>query len=127
MTINERVKHFRKDVLQISQANFADKLGMKQTGISYMEREGSTVTDQTIKSICLLYHVNEDWLRNGTGEMFIQQTKDEQIAAFVGNLLKDEEDSFKRRLISALAGLDDDGWDFLDQFLDSVQKKKSQE
>lgn len=127
MTINERVKHFRKDVLQISQANFADKLGMKQTGISYMEREGSTVTDQTIKSICLLYHVNEEWLRNGTGEMFIQQTKDEQIAAFVGDLLKDEEDSFKRRLISALAGLDDDGWDFLDQFLDSVQKKKSQE
>lgn len=127
MTINERVKHFRKDVLQISQANFADKLGMKQTGISYMEREGSTVTDQTIKSICLLYHVNEDWLRNGTGEMFVKLSRDDQIAAFVGDLLKDEEDSFKRRLISALAGLDDDGWDFLDQFLDSVQKKKSQE
>lgn len=127
MTINERVKHFRKDVLQISQANFADKLGMKQTGISYMEREGSTVTDQTIKSICLLYHVNEDWLRNGTGEMFVKLSRDDQIAAFVGDLLKDEEDSFKRRLISALAGLDDDGWDFLDQFLDSVQKKKNQE
>lgn len=72
MTINERVKHFRKDVLHISQTEFATSLGMKQTGVSYMERDGSTVTDQTIKAICLLYNVNEDWLRNGSGEMYIQ-------------------------------------------------------
>ena len=36
MTINERVKHFRKDVLHISQTEFAVSLGMKQTGVSYM-------------------------------------------------------------------------------------------
>ena len=70
MTINERVKHFRKNTLHISQAEFAAKLGMKQTGISYMERDGSTVTDQTIKAICLLYNVNEEWLRTGSGEMY---------------------------------------------------------
>lgn len=40
MTINERVKHFRKDVLHISQTEFAVSLGMKQTGVSYMERDG---------------------------------------------------------------------------------------
>ena len=72
MTINERVKHFRKDVLHISQTEFAVSLGMKQTGVSYMERDGSTVTDQTIKAICLLYNVNEEWLRTGSGEMYIQ-------------------------------------------------------
>ncbi len=72
MTINERVKHFRKNVLHISQTEFANALGMKQTGISYMERDGSTVTDQTIKTICLLYNVNEDWLRNGNDPLFIE-------------------------------------------------------
>lgn len=70
MTINERVKHFRKNTLHISQTEFAAKLGMKQTGISYMERDGSTVTDQTIKAICLLYNVNEEWLRTGLGDMY---------------------------------------------------------
>lgn len=72
MTINERVKHFRKNVLHISQTEFANKLGMKQTGVSYMERDGSTVTDQTIKAICLLFNVNEDWLRNGSEPMFVE-------------------------------------------------------
>lgn len=72
MTINERVKHFRKDVLHISQTEFANALGMKQTGVSYMERDGSTVTDQTIKAICLLYNVNEEWLRNGNGPMYVK-------------------------------------------------------
>lgn len=72
MTINERVKYFRKDILHINQTEFAASLGMKQTGVSYMERDGSTVTDQTIKSICLLYNVNEDWLRYGTEPIYIQ-------------------------------------------------------
>lgn len=72
MTINERVKYFRKDILHISQTEFATQLGMKQTGVSYMERDGSTVTDQTIKAISLLYNVNEDWLRYGSGEIYIQ-------------------------------------------------------
>ena len=37
-----------------------------------MERDGSTVNEQTIKAICLLYNVNEEWLRTGSGEMYIQ-------------------------------------------------------
>lgn len=72
MTINERVKIFRKDILCMSQREFADKLGMKQTGISYMERIGSTVTDSNIKSICLIFNLNEEWLRYGTEPMYIE-------------------------------------------------------
>lgn len=124
MSINERVKHFRKDILKISQASFADRLGMKQTGISYMEREGSTVTDQTIKSICLLYHVNEDWLRNGTGEIFIQLDEDEQISSFFHDLLQEENGSFKRQFVTALSHLDDNGWNLLNQFMDYFTQNK---
>ena len=124
MSINERVKHFRKDILKISQARFADRLGMKQTGISYMEREGSTVTDQTIKSICLLYHVNEDWLRNGTGEMFTQLDEDEQISSFFHDLLQEENGSFKRQFVTALSHLDDNGWNLLNQFMDYFTQNK---
>lgn len=122
--MNERIKNLRK-TLGFTQQEFAERIGVKRNTIAQYEIGRNEPIDSVVNLICKEYNVNEDWLRNGTGEMFIQQTKDEQIAAFVGDLLKDEEDSFKRRLISALAGLDDDGWDFLDQFLDSVQKKKA--
>ena len=55
--------------------------------------------------------------------MFITQTRDEQIEEFIGTLLQNEEDSFKRRLISGLAALDDTGWRVLENFLDSIQKE----
>lgn len=126
MTQGERVKAIRK-ALGLTLEKFGEPLGVKKQTVSRIENGVNNITEQMAKAICREFYVNMEWLQNGSGEMFIQQTKDEQIAAFVGDLLKDEEDSFKRRLISALAGLDDDGWDFLDQFLDSVQKKKSQE
>lgn len=126
MTQGERVKAIRK-ALGLTLEKFGQPLGVKKNAISQIENGRNGLTDQMAKAICREFNVNEEWLRNGTGEMFVELSRDDQIAAFVGNLLKDEEDSFKRRLISALAGLDDDGWDFLDQFLDSVQKKKSQE
>ena len=66
MTVNERIRHFRKNVLHINQRQFAADLGMAQTGVSGLEQDGATVTDRAIKSICMAYSVNEDWLRNGT-------------------------------------------------------------
>ena len=35
-------------------------------------------------------------LRTGEGEMFIKQTRDEQIASFVGSIQSSEDDSFKK-------------------------------
>ena len=70
------------------------------------------------------FHVNEDWLRTGNGDMFIEMTKDEQIEEFIGDALRNEEDSFKKRLISGLAALDENGWKVLEDFLDSIQKKE---
>lgn len=72
MTINERIRYFRKDVLKLNQTAFAESIGMKQRGASGMEQDGATVTDRAIKSICMAFNLNEDWLRNGTEPMYIQ-------------------------------------------------------
>ena len=71
MTINERIRHLRKDVLRLNQRQFALDLGMAQTGVSGMEQDGATVTDRVIKSISLSYNVSEDWLRDGAEPMFV--------------------------------------------------------
>lgn len=121
--MKDRIRELRK-VLNLTQEELGKRLGIKRNTIATYESGRNEPIDAVISLICREFNVNEEWLRNGTGEMFIEQTPYEEIAAFVGNLLKDEEDSFKRRLISGLAALDDTGWEVLEKFLDSIQKKK---
>lgn len=40
-----------------------------------MEKHGATVTEQNIMAICAQFCVNEDWLRTGSGKMFIENEK----------------------------------------------------
>ncbi len=70
MTINERVKYIRKDVLGMNQSDFASKLGMRQTGVSTYEQNGKTVTDTTVNIICLVFGINEIFVRTGEGPIF---------------------------------------------------------
>ena len=73
MNINERILFLRKH-LNLSQQEFGERIGLKYGAIGKMEREGGTVIDQNIKMICSAYHINEEWLRDGTGEMEAQPT-----------------------------------------------------
>lgn len=121
--LNERLKKLRK-TLDLTQQAFADRIGIARGNVGAYEVGKNAPSDAVISLICREFNVNEHWLRDGTGEMFIEQTRDEQIAAFVGDVLKTEDESFKRRLISGLAALDDNGWKVLEDFLDSIQKKR---
>lgn len=122
--MNERLKEIRL-ALDMNQEDFGKLLGITKSGVSDIESGRRKVTDQHIIMLkSQKHHLNEDWLRTGVGNMFIEQSEDAQISSFIGDLLKDEEESFKRRLISGLAALDQNGWDVLEKFLDSIQKKK---
>ena len=121
--MKDRIKKIRKE-LDLTQQEFADRIGIKRNSFANYETGRNTPIDAIIVSICREFNVNEHWLRDGTGEMFIKQTRDEQIAAFIGDMLKDEKESFKRRLISALANLDESDWGVLEKLVDSMQKEK---
>ncbi len=72
MTINERVRYFRKDVLHMNQTEFANSIGMKQTSVSSFEKEGATVSDQSIKAISSVHGIREEWLRTGEEPMRLE-------------------------------------------------------
>ncbi len=72
--MNNRIRELRKS-LQLSQKEFAERIGLKQNAISYMEKSGATVTEQNIKAICSEFNVNESWLRTGEGDMLLQAEK----------------------------------------------------
>lgn len=66
MNINQRIKELRKQ-LRYNQKDFGKKIGIGQAGVSWIEQDGNTVTDQNIRMICETFNVAETWLRTGEG------------------------------------------------------------
>ena len=82
MNINQRVRFLRKEILKLNQRDFASSLGMTQTGVSSIEKDGATITDRVVKSISLIYNISETWLRNGIEPIKIQP-KETSLDQFV--------------------------------------------
>lgn len=119
--MNDRIKELRK-AMNLSQEKFGELLGITKSGVSDIESGRRKVTDQHI--IMLVNNgVNEEWLRTGKGSMFVPKSKDEEIAEMLADIQKSGEDSFRHRLVSALARLDDDGWDKLEELIDMISNK----
>ena len=83
-------------------------------------------SDRTISDICREFGVREAWLRTGEGEMFVQDTQSEQVAAFLADLTKDDSDTFKKRFIEMLAGLSPADWELLERMAEKLTQKKEE-
>ncbi len=98
--MNERIKELRKE-LGLTLEKFGERLGVTKVTISRLENGINNVTDQMFKSICREFDVSEEWLRDGTGEMF--RTHDDETAALVYNFLADaEKDDFCADLLELI-------------------------
>lgn len=69
MTIGERIRLVRKKS-KLTQAEFGEKIGLKQSSLGQIESSTRNATDRTILLICEKFNVREVWLRTGEGEMF---------------------------------------------------------
>ena len=120
--MNERLKELRKS-LGFTQQAMADKLGIKRNTVATYEIGKAIPSDRTISDICREFHVNEEWLRSGTGEMFTPQRKSDEIARFLADVMMEDESEFKFRLTSALAKMDDKGWDEIEKLIERINEK----
>lgn len=89
-----------------------------------MESGENSPSEQTVKLICQEFNVNEDWLRTGNGEMFVELSKDEQISAMLGEIQRLGDENFKYRLVSALCKLSESDWTALENLVDMISDKK---
>lgn len=99
--MKDRLKNLRKK-LNITQQEFADKIGIKRNSYANYETGRNKPIDAIIKSICREFNVNEEWLRNGTGEMFNKETTFSLDDYAKNNNLTDME----KKLIVGFMGLD---------------------
>lgn len=120
--MNSRIKAIRKEIKKngkpISQEEFGYRLGVSRDVIANLERTTNPVapTEQMLKLICREFNVNETWLRTGEGEMFNALSMDEQLAFYLGTILSEQGDTFKKRLIAALSALDESEWSAVEAF-----------
>lgn len=119
--MNERIKELRKS-LGLTQLEFGEQVGVKANTVGNYEIGLRTPSDAVIRAICREFNVNEDWLRTGEGEMFNPQ--DEKLAAFVGSLVADDSDPFKRRMVELLADLTPEEWKLLEKMAERLTKKE---
>ena len=109
--MNTRIQQVIEE-LGIKKIDFAKTIGVSPAFVSELWSGKKSPSDRTIRDICDKFNVNETWLRFGEGSMFVERTREEEIALFLGKVA-DGPNNFKKRLISVLANLDEDGWQLL--------------
>lgn len=122
--MQNRIKEIRKEH-GISQAKFAEKLGLSRNHIAQVETGKGKFSERTIKDICRIWDISEEWLKTGVGEMHI--SKDDQLTILLGNIAKGDE-QFLESFLEVWLTLDDTSKEALKVIATSLgQKLKERE
>lgn len=127
MTIGERVKVVRKET-KLSQEEFAHKLGFDTRGaIANLELGRTEAPDKLLSLISNIFGVREEWLRTGEGDMRMgEDAQSEKIEDFINGVVRDDDDTFKKRFLEMLAGLDPADWELLERMAEKLTQKKGE-
>lgn len=122
--MKNRILKIRKDS-KLNQEDFGLRLNLTKNYISLIETGNRIPSDRTISDICREFNVNEDWLKNGTGDMY--KEKDGSFSELLVEL-EDSDDDFIKSLITVYMGLDEDSKSALRKIAKGMAEKyKSRE
>lgn len=111
-TIGTRIKEIRKGA-GLTLEKFGAKIGITAASMSTIENGKSNPSGQTVLMICREFNVNEDWLRDGKGEPFMQLSREESIAAYVGSLTGGHITDIEESIIKFMAETTVEEWENL--------------
>ena len=123
MEIGERIKAVRKH-FKLTQAEFGERIGVKGNTIATYEIGRNAPVDAIFSLLCREYGVNEIWLRSGEGEMFQAMTEDEELAAYLGDVMNDEPASFRSRLTLEMKNWTPEVWQMLEEICKRLATEK---
>lgn len=117
--MNSRIKELRKH-LNLTQDDFGERIGIKKSAVSHMESGRNTPSAQTIAMICDKFGVNREWLVTGSGPMFRQRTKEEQLGDLFREVALDPDDAFRKKIFLGLAKLNPEDWKLVENLVDKM-------
>lgn len=103
-----RVRKLRKK-LKLTQEAFGNSIGMSKSNVCNIESGLVSLREGNIDLICEKYHVNQNWLLNGEGEMFVELSEDDELGILIGEFLA-EDDPYKKKIIKTMLSLKDEDW-----------------
>lgn len=121
--MNMRIKQLRKQ-LKLSQQEFAEKIHISRSQLSYYESGTVSIPERSQKEICEKFNVNIEWLKTGEGEMYKPQPQIDELEYLMGKFsINAEEDEMRTKIIKALLKLDDNGWKVIEGLVDDILKE----
>jgi transcriptional regulator with XRE-family HTH domain len=107
MTINERIRHLRKDILKLTQEEFAHKLKVSTSNIGSIDIGRTRLTDRLIADICREWSISEKWLVSG------------EEPVFCGNA-----DPFTHKIVDIYESLSPDSRKYLKGYIDRLLEEQ---
>lgn len=118
MEIYERIRMLRKEHLKISMEAFGNRLGVSRDTINNIEHNRLARPDQKMslyKLICKEFSVSEEWLLNGTGEMF--SSNEAEYITLIDRIMTGENE-FAKNIFKAFATFEERDWEALQRMID---------
>ena len=122
MELFERIRDLRKNILHMTQEEFAESIKISRSNLGNIETKKVTVTERVISDICEKHNISKEWLINGTGDVFIEIDKENQLMAWAGSVLGSSDESFKKRVVKMLSELNESDWETLEKIAEKLHK-----
>lgn len=118
MEVYERIRILRKEVLKMSQEVFAERLGVSRSVIKNIELNALARPDQKLslyKLICSEFGINENWLLNGTGDMYADDKT--EYDTLIDRVMTGQNE-FAKNIFKTFALFDEADWEALRRMID---------
>lgn len=127
MEIYERIRELRKKHLKMSMEVFGKRLGVSRDTINNIELNRLARPDQKMslyKLICSEFGVSEEWLLNGTGDMW--DNKEAEYGTLIDRVMTGENE-FVKNIFKTFALFDEKDWEALQAMIEKYLNVASAE
>lgn len=118
MEMYERMRFLRKETLKMSQEAFGGRLGVSRSVIKNIELNALARPEQKlslIKLICKEFSISEEWLLNGTGDMFA--SKEAEYSVLIDQIMTGENE-FAKNIFKTFARFKEKDWEALQHIIE---------
>lgn len=110
--------------LNIKKVDFAKAINVSQPFVSELCSGAKAPSDRTVADICKKYHVNENWLRTGEGDMFLDLPPDKELDEIYAQI-KVSEDNTIKAIIRAYWKLPEEYKAVIRQLIDDIAEQQT--
>lgn len=108
----------------MKKSEVARRINVSPAFISQLCSGAALPSERTIVDIASVCSVNDIWLRSGEGEMLQAMNEDEELAAYLGDVMNDEPASFRRRLTLEMKNWTPEVWQMLEEICKRLATEK---